>query len=601
MRKVFFKRIEIQNFLSVGNEPVVLEYKNGLNIITGANLDKEDSGNGIGKSTIVEAIYFVLFGNTIRELKVDQIAHYNSNGKCNVTLNFDIIDGDKKKEYVLTRNLKPSKIHLEEGGVDVTKSTIAKTNQFIQQLIRANAEVFQNSVIMTANNAVPFMSQRKLDKRKFLEGILGLGVFGDMLSLSKQQYNDCKSEYNIEYTKQQEQQKSLNKYTDQFNQYKQRKADKIKIYNNRIEQYTNKISELEAKLTEVEECLSKHKTLPSTDQIDTALDKLTNDITDITHELTVWNYKVGETTKKIEEIESIPDVCVSCERPLTKKLIQEHAKHTKELKSSIETLNSDIESKTKEVDELKNKKAQIKDKRDKIIKAHQNIHHMKSNKDTIKSTIKSNQRLIQEAKADITGLDKDDDDYISYIDELEEKIGEARSIVKNINQRLEILQTVKFIVSEEGVRSFVVKKILQVMNSRINYYLCKLDANCTLQFNEYFTETLIDEKGRECSYHNFSSGEKKRIDLAILFTFQDIRRLQASVDLNISMYDELLDSSLDTKGRTCVVDILNERVEKYNECIYIVTHRPDALDVISGDIIFVEKENGVTRISNTYS
>ena len=68
-----------------------------------------------------------------------------------------------------------------------------------------------------------------------------------------------------------------------------------------------------------------------------------------------------------------------------------------------------------------------------------------------------------------------------------------------------------------------------------------------------------------------------------------------------AMYDELLDSSLDTKGRTCVVDILNERVEKYNECIYIVTHRPDALDVISGDIILVEKENGVTRISNTYS
>ena len=135
------------------------------------------------------------------------------------------------------------------------------------------------------------------------------------------------------------------------------------------------------------------------------------------------------------------------------------------------------------------------------------------------------------------------------------------------------------------------------MNNRLAYYLKKLDANCTCEFNEYFMETLVDEKGRECSYFNFSSGERKRIDLSILFTFQDLRRLQSDVTLNVSMYDELLDSSLCQAGTKQVLDILYDRAEQFNECIYIVTHRPDAVDIITGEIIYLEKENGVTRIA----
>ena len=121
------------------------------------------------------------------------------------------------------------------------------------------------------------------------------------------------------------------------------------------------------------------------------------------------------------------------------------------------------------------------------------------------------------------------------------------------------MDIVKFVLSEEGVKSYIVKKILQLFNSRLSYYLKRMDANCICIFNEYFEEEIFDEKGQECSYFNFSGAERKNLDLACLFTFMDIRRLQGDVTYNISVYDELLDSSLDEKGVNMVIDILRER------------------------------------------
>jgi energy-coupling factor transporter ATP-binding protein EcfA2 len=129
-----------------------------------------------------------------------------------------------------------------------------------------------------------------------------------------------------------------------------------------------------------------------------------------------------------------------------------------------------------------------------------------------------------------------------------------------------------------------------------------MDANCICIFNEYFEEELFDEKGQESSYFNFSGAERKNLDLACLFTFMDIRRLQGDVAYNVSVYDELLDSSLDEKGVELVVDILRERVEKLNECVIIISHRKESVKAagdksVNGfnDVIFLQKENGITK------
>ena len=197
VKKVNFSNISIKNFLSIGKEEVFLDFRKGTCLITGEN--KDNGGrNGVGKSSLIESIYWTLFGSTIRDIKKDRIVHNQSKGGTSVILNFNIEDGKESTHYKITRSLEPSKLLLEKYGEisleDISLSTMPKTDEYIKQLVGANEEVFQNAVIMTANNTMPFMAQKKIDKRKFVEGILNLGIFGEMLLKTRADYNEKKKE-----------------------------------------------------------------------------------------------------------------------------------------------------------------------------------------------------------------------------------------------------------------------------------------------------------------------------------------------------------------------------------------------------------------------
>jgi len=166
--------------------------------------------------------------------------------------------------------------------------------------------------------------------------------------------------------------------------------------------------------------------------------------------------------------------------------------------------------------------------------------------------------------------------------------------INDIKKTISRLDIIKFVVSEEGVKSYIVKKILQLFNAKLSHYLKKMDSNCICIFNEYFEEEIINEKGKPCSYFNFSGAERKNIDLACLFAFMDIRRLQGDVAFNFSMYDELFDSSLDERGVELVIDILKERIEQHDECVMVISHRKESTKLATGEIVFLEKQNGVT-------
>jgi len=196
---------------------------------------------------------------------------------------------------------------------------------------------------------------------------------------------------------------------------------------------------------------------------------------------------------------------------------------------------------------------------------------------------------------DLAEVSKANNQHNANIEAITKRLEEVKTLLEKTKMHLNMLDAVKFVLSEEGVKSYIVKKILQLFNSKLAYYLKKMDANCICIFNEYFEEEIIDEKGKPCSYFNFSGAERKNIDLACLFAFMDIRRLQGNVAFNFSVYDELFDSSLDEKGVELVLGILRERIEKYNECIMVISHRKESVKFASGDIIYLEKKNGITK------
>jgi DNA repair exonuclease SbcCD ATPase subunit len=596
MRLVSFKSLSIRNFLSVGDTPIVINFQEGINVITGINYDKEDSKNGVGKSTVIDALYFALFGTTIREINKDLITNSFTRKTCEVKLELQIDNNGTTNIYNIARTLTPTKCFLSKDGVDITHSTLAKTNEFIQKLLRSTSKVFQNSVIMTINNTVPFMAQSKIDKRKFIESVLNLEAFSDMLSLTREEYNLIKKDYEILYAKNQTVEKSYNTSKNQLERFEENKQNRIKLFADRIAENIVKIDNFTKQIAILPDDIDKL----ITDKLDTLnnnLVEIQKDRREADKQVTVIKTNISLLEKQLREIEKDGASCTTCKRPFPEDDLKHKEQNKKEINDQLEVLfnekfTAETVAETFETNE-NNKRVEIRA----IETKREGINKLKATNDALQTKIvfltDNNNDLLQEQQS-ITY--ETNAELEQTVQELETEYNDNKVEIEKLDNGLSVLECVKFVVSEEGVKSYIVKKILKVLNSRLAYYLQTLEANCLCQFNEYFDETITDEKGGEKSYFNFSGGERKRIDLACLFAFLDIRRMQGDVHFSTIFYDELLDSSLDDKGVELVVNILRERAEQHNENSYIITHRGIAFTGKVNNTIMLEKRNNFTYL-----
>lgn len=594
IKQIKFEQLSIKNFLSVGEDPVVINFQPGVNIITGKNKDQLDRRNGIGKSTITDALSFVLFGSTLRDLKKEFIINNITNKTAEVSLKFTVTLGSNIKKYELYRSIEPSKFYLYEDGIDITRDSMVNTTDYLQTTLNITPEVFQNCIVMAVNNTTPFMAKKKVEKRKFIESIFNLEVFSRMNNILKDEYNEAKRSFEISTGKYDELNSLINKIKEQKeNQVKAEKEQRDKLAK-RKQDYENQIIDQEKKLENFKEI--------NLDEVLKRVEELkTKDIA-ITDEIKLTHKRIASLETKNEysfsaysKIGTESEVCPVCLRGID----AENKKHThtkkKEIKKEIDDISTSIKSEEKTLGELETKKSKVNEG----IKTLENIVNKKKLQDQQKNYINNNikglKQQIKEVETDISNIKTNTGTFDGVFVETEAKISTLTSEINQQRDLLNTLDTVKFVISEEGVKSFIVKKILKLFNSKLGYYLRRLNSTAIITFNEYFEETIINQKGKFTCYDNYSGAERKVIDLAIMFTFLDMLRLQGNVFYSLQMYDELLDTSLDEAGVEMVLGILNEFVSSGELGIYIISHRKECAKISSNDLVFLEKSGGITK------
>jgi len=605
MQYVFFKCVKITNFLSVGKRPVVVDFKPGLNIITGKNYDKADRANGVGKSTVADAIHFALYGSTIRDLKKENIVNnIYPEDVCEVELEFTIEDNHVKSNYKIVRTLNPTKCFLYCNDKDITRSGVPQTTEYIVDLIDTSPEVFQNSVIMTINNTVPFMGQKKIEKRKFIEGILDLEVFSNMLSIARFDFNETKRNLDIETTKADETERNLQesiKQKETYEESKKKRLDTLLIRQRNNEQELALLNEKLSKLDAVDTAAEK-EIQSNLLALKTAEKECDKKIAAVNKLITEAETHIKLNNDRIKKLKKVDSKCPHCGKDLAEATNAQYEKDKAECQSEIQKFTEAVNTQKPFLTESQNQLDKIERGITTIQKKINDFNIRKKEVENINNRVKQLNEWQSTLVVDIEHLNTNSNNFQDAINVILNRQNDIKKNIATYQEKIDIIESAKFITSEEGVKSFIVKKILEVLNLRLAFYLKKLESNSMVKFNEFFEETITNERGVECSYFNFSGAERKAIDLAMIFTFQDIRRAQANVWLNLSIFDELLDSSLDEKGIELVLDIIRERVEKYQEAIYIISHRKESMKYCTnGEIIYLEKKNGLTFRSTTFN
>jgi DNA repair exonuclease SbcCD ATPase subunit len=597
MRFITFKTLKGKNFLSFGDNLATIELQPGVNAITGTNYDKEDSKNGVGKSCITEFLYYALYGTTLRDIPKDYIQNTFTKKRCEVSLDFDISTNNTTDTYRIVRKLSPTKCQLFKNGEDITRSTLAKTNALIQDLIHTPATVFQNSVIMSVNTALPFMALPKTDKRKFIESVLGLEVFTQMVLKVRDDYSILKKDYELAYNKFEQTQTELTFNKSQLDNYEQTKQERIKKLYDKQQTLEKDIEIIFNKIVQIDEAQIENNN-KNISKAEEKLKQAQEKHSKLQTKITQVDAEINSENKQIKQLLETKDKCPTCSRSYA----EDHVKHVQDSitkkQNTIEQYN-DAKNKVNQAIVLNSNDINKLENELKETKSLNNIiGEQKRSNETHSISLKHLQSNLNDVKDELVSANKEHNNELKgKIATLVDTVKESKDKVDKLNNELNIIESVKFIISEEGIKSFIVKKILKVLNSRLAYFLQKLEANCLCKFNEFFEEEIIDESNQLKSYFNFSGGERKRIDLACLFAFADIRRLQGDVNFSTVFYDELIDSSLDDKGVQLTLKVLRERYVENNESCYIITHRGPEVTAKAEHVIHVEKRNGVSKIT----
>ena len=569
---IVFKSVSWKNFLSTGNSPnKVLLNKSQTTLIIGKN--------GEGKSTILDALCFSLFGKPFRNVNKGQLVN-SINGKgCLVEVEFDI----NGKEYKIIRGIKPNVFEIWCDNEMINQDAASRDYQKIleQQILRLNYKTFTQVVILGSASFVPFMQLSSSQRREVIEDILDIRIFSTMNTLLKEKAQETKdaitrTENDIRSAKDkvENQQTIIKTITEAKTTAIESIVSKISVNNAEILQTEG---EIELILSEID---TLKASIHDKDNVTEDIDKAKSIKSKLLQKI--------ETCEHHSEFFSEHDVCPSCN--------QDIAEEYKE--SIVKDLNEKMLDNNNKINELETILTNLNENLSKINEVVGQITDKNIELSTRNSTITLLNKQIKEleaetqrVKSDTTNIDEEKGKLKELAQDALNKIGQKNQLMEHRN----IEEVANVLLKDTGIKTAIIREYLPAMNKLINKYLNAMDTYIHFELDEAFNEKIKSRFRDEFTYASFSEGEKMRIDLAILFTWRSIAKMKNSVNTNLLLLDEIFDSSLDTAGTDYFLTLMNTLGENSN--IFVISHKGDQLFDKFRSVIKFEKRNDFSVIS----
>ena len=564
---ITFQKVRWRNFLSTGASFTEISFTKSPNTLIVGH-------NGAGKSTILDALCFGLFGKPFRKINKPQLVNSINSQSAVVEIEFSI----GQKQYKVIRGIKPNVFEIYCNSILINQDAKAMDYQehLEKFILKLNFKSFTQVVILGSASFVPFMQLSPSDRRNIIEDLLDIQIFSSMNSLVKEKFSAIKDKT------------QKNKYAMDLT------AEKIKMQKESIEEHKkHNDTEIENKNSEINDSNNQIK-------------KLIDDIVLIQKHISVLNSKISDKLsvekkitkllqlesklesklKKFEKEEKFyeeNDNCPTCKQGIHDTFRHEQLSGINKTKGEVGVAITDIE---KQIQESNERTQQIQ-KRVKHIQDHNN-EIVKHN-----STITAVNTYIGKLQKEITNLSERKDnleDENAKLKELREELGALIKEQEQLSVDKQYYEFASSLLKDTGIKTKIIRQYLPIMNKLINKYLTAMDFFVNFNINESFEETIKSRHRDEFSYANFSEGEKQKIDMALLLTWRQIAKLKNSTNTNLLILDEIFDSSLDTASVELLMSLLKDLSSDTN--VFVISHKGDQLfDRFRSVIKFVKKNN----------
>ena len=545
-----FEKVRWKNFLSTGNQFTEIDLnRNETTLIIGEN--------GAGKSTVLDALCFALFGKPFRTITKSQLVNTVNAMDAVVEIEFSIAS----RKYKVIRSIKPNKFEIWQNGKMLNQEANNRDYQKIleQQILKLNYRSFTQVVILGSSTFIPFMQLKARFRREVVEDLLDIKIFSTMNMLLKQRLKDLVTELQeVEYNYK----LSSEKITMQEAYIKETNSNKGSIIESKQNDYHSNSIMLDEKVNGKKTLEENQKTLfkSVTDQIN--VESKGTKLKDLQSTLIEKKKEKDRMIKFLSENED----CPACEQHIDKdfkdKMIDIKKDESNDVLDGLEKMEYELDKIQGRLSEISGITSNIQDNSIKIAQLNTSIKELEKYQDRLsneiteleKSTINnSDEEKLKVLKTEFDGIEKNRKDL------KEEKVYKEAS---------------RAMLQDTGIKTKIIKQYLPIMNQLINKYLASMEFYVNFSLDENFDETIKSRFRDDFTYASFSEGEKMRIDLALLFTWRAIAKMKNSTNTNLLVLDEIFDSSLDSSGTDEFLKILNTLE---GENVFVISHKQDVL------------------------